>query len=425
MRTLRPAAALLPAFLSGLDPPLRQALNLLVELVSEHGAVLYLVGGSVRDLLVRARSVDVDLVMEIDAVSVAQDFAYRTGTTAALHPAFRTATVLVAGHPIDLVTARSESYDHPAALPRVRPADLQADLARRDFTINAMALALSGPVPGQLVDPFDGRVDLTNGVLRTLHERSFEDDPTRAWRAGRYFARLKLRLDPRTERDMRRDGQFLDAVSPARLHHELVRVLHERRAERALRTLDGLGVLRSTFPPLRCGPAEASALRRLQRINLDQSRVAAVAVLGARWTEREARAAVVRLDLDRHERQSLLAMPPLRASAASLVRSDARPSQVVAVLDRIPQMALTAYAARFPRSRGGLLVQRYLGEWRNVRPLVGVPRIAALGIPAGPDLGRVLRALRAARLDGETGSETDETKLVAQFVKAMQAEQSH
>src|SRR6187200_3214815 len=155
---------------------------------------VYLVGGAVRDLLLGRGSSDIDLVVVGDAGKLAA----RLGAETVEHERFATAKVELDGHEVDIATARTEAYPSPGALPVVEPADsIEADLGRRDFTINAMAVPLSGG--DGLIDPHGGRADLENGLLRVLHARSFEDDPTRAIRAARYAARLGLRLEDETE----------------------------------------------------------------------------------------------------------------------------------------------------------------------------------------------------------------------------------
>ena len=152
----------------------------------------YLVGGAVRDLLRGADAVDLDLAVEGDARSVARTLADRLGGTAREHERFGTATVRAPDLVFDLATTRTETYDEPGALPRVAAATLGEDLRRRDFTVNAMAVALAGDDLGHLYDPHGGAADLEAGLVRILHPGSFLDDPTRLLRAVRYETRLGL-----------------------------------------------------------------------------------------------------------------------------------------------------------------------------------------------------------------------------------------
>jgi tRNA nucleotidyltransferase (CCA-adding enzyme) len=199
------------------------------ELLAEAGRLgagrgwpVYLVGGVVRDLLLGRSTKDLDLVVVGNARSLARDLTRRHHATYREHRAFGTAAVVFDdGLFVDLATSRRDIYAHPAALPRIEPSDLHADLRRRDFTINCIALNLAPRRFGVLVDPLDGRADLRDRKLRVLHERSFIDDPTRALRAIRFAARLGFAVEPFTAGLIRlaaRDDLF-SALSSARLGH--------------------------------------------------------------------------------------------------------------------------------------------------------------------------------------------------------------
>ena len=168
---------------------------------------------------------------------------------------FGTAKLRVGGVSLDLVMARRESYAAPGALPTVEPGSLADDLARRDFSINSMAVSLSAESWGDLTDPFDGAGDLERRVVRVLHPASFRDDATRLFRAARYAGRLGFGLEPETERLAREGASFIDTISGDRVRHELERIFEEPRAADILRIADGLGLLRAIHPALR--PAES------------------------------------------------------------------------------------------------------------------------------------------------------------------------
>ena len=232
VRALPGLAALLPA-LDGLPPA-------------------YLVGGAVRDMLRGADSVDIDIAVEGDAPAVARALAERLGGEAKEHERFGTATLRAGGVTADLATTRRERYERPGALPDVEPAPLADDLGRRDFTINAMAVGLSGDDLGELHDPHGGREDLDAGTVRILHVRSFVDDPTRLLRALRYEARLGMRMDADTERRAREAaaGDALTTVSGPRIRDELMDLLHEVEAPSALERMRELGIDTGLHPAL-------------------------------------------------------------------------------------------------------------------------------------------------------------------------------
>ncbi|HEV8574638.1 MAG TPA: poly(A) polymerase, partial [Dehalococcoidia bacterium] len=199
---------LIDKFISKLTQPARDLLDRLLHLSVARDTPAYLVGGPLRDLLLDQPSLDLDIAVEGDAMTLARDLAasisseYKAGSArpealegtsgvtsseirVKTHPVFLTATVRIPGVHLDLITARSETYARPGALPTVRPAPIREDLLRRDFTVNALALRLTGPDAGEILDPTGGRADLDARIIRVLHEHSFQDDATRILRAFR------------------------------------------------------------------------------------------------------------------------------------------------------------------------------------------------------------------------------------------------
>ena len=151
---------------------------------TEGGLPIYLVGGPVRDALLGVPVKDLDFVLIGDAPELAEELASELGGAVTVHPRFGTATVEVQGDRVDMVTARKETYPHPGSLPVVSASGLEDDLARRDFSINAMALPLAGD-SAPVVDPHGGLQDQGVGLVRILHPQSFADDPTTMLRAVR------------------------------------------------------------------------------------------------------------------------------------------------------------------------------------------------------------------------------------------------
>ena len=216
---------------------LRPLLRAMGALADQLGVKAYAVGGCVRDWLLRRRGADSDLdvAVEGDGLAFAQAAARALDAAVTVHEQFGTATLAVPGHPerrIDVATCRKETYAKPAAYPRVTPGTLRDDLARRDFTINAMAVALNGARFGRLIDPFGGARDLGRRRLRVLHPRSFEDDPSRILRGVRFLARFGFDWDPDTERAARAAmaAGAIGWLNTGRLRKELDRISAEGKA---------------------------------------------------------------------------------------------------------------------------------------------------------------------------------------------------
>ena len=225
----------------------------LAESARREGLPLYAVGGCVRDWILGRRDVkDLDLVTEGDPSGVAESCARRLRGKAEAFGAFGTLRVKGEDWRVDFAAARQEDYPEPACLPKVKPASLERDLFRRDFTINAMAVRLTPEGAGALVDPYGGRRDLKARVLRVLHPASLRDDPTRAFRAARFLCRLGLRPAPGFKAMIHQSlyGCIAGRLSRHRIAQELLRILAEQEPRAPLRRLRSWGYLDLVYPDL-------------------------------------------------------------------------------------------------------------------------------------------------------------------------------
>ena len=220
------------------------------------GMRAYLVGGPVRDLALKAPSIDLDITVEGQGMRLAGLFAAKhTGAKIVRYPAFKTATVFLReGRVVDFATARKETYARPGALPSVIASVLRDDLFRRDFTINAMAVALNAAAWGKIKDPFNGRADLRSKKIRVLHDKSFMDDPTRVLRAARFAGRLRFTVAPGTLKLIKeavRAGA-VEALKVQRYSKESDKILKEDDPAPALEYLNAWGIIKAD-PSLRSG----------------------------------------------------------------------------------------------------------------------------------------------------------------------------
>lgn len=242
--------------LQSLSPPQFKLLRQIRKSAQKFRRPAYLVGGCVRDLLLGKKSLDWDVATEGDPRLLVEDCARRWRRPFHQHAAFGTYTLTLRTLRMDFATSRKETYPHPAALPRVWPASIALDLFRRDFSINSMALKLWPEPFGELLDPYGGRRDLQATVLRVLHPGSFADDPTRIFRAARFAARFRLRLDSETKEWMQQAlrERLPDHLSEERLSHELWKLLEEKEPLPALTLLKKWGALTFFHPHLRLAP---------------------------------------------------------------------------------------------------------------------------------------------------------------------------
>jgi tRNA nucleotidyltransferase (CCA-adding enzyme) len=392
------------------------ALAAVIKTAEAQGRTLYLVGGCVRDLALGRDLVDVDLVAEREVESLAATAAAAVGGRSVAHDEFGTVTLEVNEARVDLAMARAESYVRPGALPRVRPAAIEQDLARRDFTINAIALGLCGPERGRLLDPFGGWEDLRRGLVRILHDHSFIDDATRILRAVRYAARLGFRLEKETKLALRRDVSYLDTISGARLRQELLRLLAEERPETTLLLCQRLGVLEAVHPALRFDRRLAVAFRAARRWGAPLGPELRLALLGTPLSPDEAGGVARRLVLSARERRALEGAAGLGVIMNELARPRLRPSRAVELLGPYPEPNLWAWSLVAPSPTVRRRLRRYLEVWRYVQSTLDGRALDRLGVPHGPLVGEAMRMLRAARLDGHVRSRKGEVAVVRRLL---------
>lgn len=344
------------------------------------GGSTYLVGGTVRDLLLGRDPTDLDFAVDGPLEPILE----RLGGDAIQHPQFETASVsLPDGVVIDLARTRSESYPKPGALPEVRLAPIEVDLGRRDFTINAMAVPLSHP--DQLIDPHHGRPDLAKGLLRALHANSFRDDPTRALRASRYAARLGLEMEEGTESQLG-DLDFR-SVSEQRLGSEIILSAREECACGSLtKAVEwDLVALPADHPGLLADICEVLDSpewgRYLSSVGLEGSRVLAEAVAIEPTREFALLAGA----------EHLFRSQPATGSEVASLAAGFSPSEVV-----------------IARALGAAWLDGWCEDLRSVTLEIGGDDLIAAGVPAGPLVGVGLAAAMSAKLNGEVNSRGDE-----------------
>ncbi len=405
-------SAPLSALQARLSAPNQTLLDTVTRLAESREIALYLVGGAVRDLLLEREQVDLDIAVEGDAIELAQALAQAADGRVVIHPSFGTASVKGTLFTIDLAQTRAEEYPHPGSLPVVRPAPLEDDLARRDFTVNAMALRLTRPAAGKLIDPFGGTKDIEQRAIRVLHDRSFQDDATRMLRAARYEARLSFEMEPGTARLLERDRGYLDTISGARLRRELLLMLYEDRPHLLLARCRELGLLRALHPTLELDEQSEQAILRAQDKRPVPWDEVCLCLLSWASSDEEADSLTERLSLSRRHQRALHDAVKLRSLLPALEKPDIPASAVVEMLEPLSIAAIWALSLRAEKALLGERADRFLREWRHVRPFLSGRALKRFGLPEGPAMGTLLRRLRAARLDGQTQRREDEIALV-------------
>jgi tRNA nucleotidyltransferase (CCA-adding enzyme) len=385
----------------------------------------YLVGGAVRDLLLREPGFDVDLAVEGDGIAFATELAARLKGHVRPHRKFGTAVVVAGDGPdrlrVDVASTRAESYEYPGALPKVEHAGIRSDLARRDFTINAMAVSLKPETFGDLFDYFGGREDLEAGRITVLHNLSFIEDPTRILRAIRYENRYGLRMDEHTL-NLARACSAMDLVgdlSSARLRDELISLLDEEKVDFSLRRAEELGVwpaihgrLRGTRGLVR----RADALRAAHDLDRETPRWRLRLV----WLLR---------DLDPEEIAAWAARMRIRGQDAGVLERAlvvgrrlldriARGPSEAELYDLAAGEPLEAVLAAMTLDDSGIATSRlarFLDVTRHVRLAIGGQDLLALGFSTGPRMGEVLRSVLHLKLNGVVAGRDEELTAAARM----------
>jgi len=407
----------------------------------EMGFVPYFVGGLVRDLLLGSPIVDVDMVIEGDAIALARRLTADLGGRVRAHKRFGTAKWLLSHRvwqqvadpvprdklppSVDFVTARTEFYTYPTALPEVERSSIKQDLHRRDFTINTLAIRLDPDHWGQLLDFYGGEADLRDGIIRVLHSLSFADDPTRMLRAARLESRLGFHLDPRSEELIADAFPLLKRVSGDRIRHELEQIFREVEPEQALCRLDELGVLAHIHPDLHCDEWLRKKYRTL-REHLDTGRWTLdagdplflyLALLVYRLDDEKLEELITRLKVMRDDAKDLRLLSSLRDTLPQLGKAR-RPSAAYRLLQLYPARVLATAWVATDRKRLRQRLLRYQVEWRLVETELTGGDLKAMGLEPGPLFGRLLGTLHDARLDGKVSTREEEEALLQKLLAA-------
>ena len=422
-------------------------LRKVIEVANLKNMPIYTVGGFVRDLLLDLPSHDFDIVIEGDAVRIAQELSAQFGGRVVSHRRFGTAKWQIKeirpalakalnipdsrGEDLpeflDLISARTEFYDHPTALPTVERSNIKLDLHRRDFTINTLALRLDHHHYGELYDHWGGLNDLHNKKIRVLHSLSFVDDPTRLLRAVRFEQRFQFQIEARTLQLMDEARPMLRQVSGDRLRHEFDLVFKETDPCQIMARMMELDLLTPIHPQLNWSLVQESSMQSIRSAPLEPG-----------WNLPD-HVGNIPLELALHWSIWLAGLPvkPVKeissrfkfpAPLAAIVRSTAellptmsllpgmKPSGVTAQLETFPEVSLySAYMQSNDQDIRELLIT-YIQRWKNIQPITNGDDLRKAGLLPGPAYKNILTALRSAYLDGKITSQAEEKSLLTEIL---------
>ena len=396
---------------------------------------IFIVGGFVRDLLLGHPGVDFDIVVEGDAIALGRALGRKYGGRVTSHTRFGTAKWYIRGATfgkesitgsqaklpefLDLISARTEFYEHPTALPTVERGSIKLDLHRRDFTINTLALRLDGHHYGELHDYWGGLADLERGYVRVLHSLSFVDDPTRMLRAVRYEQRYGFEIEARTRQLMDEAQSLLERLSPERVRHELDLILDEPKWFEMLTRLADLGLLKAIHPELPAPisdfskPTDAELASYHTHSLIPLKRTLAWLLWLSPLEPVTIKVLARRLRFPAALTKLLLAASSLRVDLPHLKNS--KPSGWVDRLEDVPEFAIYTLSLSAKGATKRALMD-YLETWQHVKPKTTGHDLKKLGLSPGPKYKSLLRQLRAAWLDGEIKSGKEEIELLEQLL---------
>ena len=418
-------------------------LNALAAEADKVNLPIFVVGGFVRDLLLDRPSLDYDVVVEGDAIFFANRLKDRFGGRVLSHHRFGTAKWIIRGitdelvrelsvpealngtrlpGSLDLITARTEFYEQPAALPTVESSSIKMDLHRRDFTINTLALRLDGEHYGKIHDFWGGLSDLHEGQIRVLHALSFVDDATRLLRAVRFEQRFGFQIEPRTLALMEESLPLLNKLTGARIRHEIILILAEPKAPEMLARLWELGILHAIHPALPWDETIQDQLHQLDSDeidpiwklperygNLSRKQTLSYLVWLGQLPRTTLQSIVSRLRCKSEMKKLLLETSTVVHNLPDLV--DSPPSVVVRELEKASQTALYAAYLITPDEHLRALLHQYVADWAEVEPTITGDDLRSTSLRPSPAYGRILSTLRNAWLDGEVKSPEEEQAL--------------
>ena len=426
-------------------PPARLALlKAIAEIAQKQRTALYIVGGFVRDLLLERPSLDFDLVVEGDGIALAQAVSAKLGGRITMHKRFGTAKWFISDQlpsssdtpvapdnlpdTLDFISARTEFYTHPTALPTVERSSIKLDLHRRDFTLNTLAMRLDGNHYSELHDYWGGLSDLQKRSIRALHSLSFVDDPTRMLRAVRYEQRYDFQIGERTLQLLLEARSLLDRVSGDRIRHELDNIIDEDNASQMLARLNQLGLLEAIHKDLIWDDRIAAQISELEPHIPEKYWGLALELQGARL--KRALAYILWLiPLPIYRVQGVIKRLKLPRSLAETIRAacfiwhelpelaNEKPSVITTKLAKTPALAIFGMHQATDDPQARKILAAYAKKWKSITPQTTGYDLRDLGLAPGPTYKKILNDLRNAWLDGEVTTLKGEQRLLKKLIK--------
>lgn len=380
---------------------------------------VYLVGGCVRDMLRGEENLDIDVVVEGDGIVFAKKFAAVIDAKLTVHKRFGTAHLMKNDMNMDIATSRTEYYEHPAALPRVETSSIKKDLYRRDFTINTLAVKLNKKDFGHLIDFFGGQRDIKDRIIRVLHNLSFVEDPTRAFRAARFSERFDFRISKHTESLIKLAVRMniFEKLSGRRMMDELEQIFDEAEPVKTIKKLSDLGLLKAVHSELHYNRELGVLLRSVNHAitwfelsfpeeKIDKKNIYLMA-LAYRLQKNERQALITRLEIQQRTGADILKLIGLANEAVRFLR----PSNILRsyrLLSVRPVESVLFAMAVSEHKEFKKTATKYLLELRYIKPAIKGDDLKRLGINPGPLYSEIFSRVTDEKIMGHLISKDEE-----------------
>ncbi len=404
-------------------------LDSIAKIASIENVSVYVVGGFVRDLLLNIENLDLDLVVEGDGISFSKILSEKFNGSTKSHQEFGTSklTLQDKSH-IDVATARTEYYSHSAALPAIEPSSIKLDLARRDFTVNSMAIKLEKQGVFSLIDIFGGEIDLKNGFIRILHDLSFIDDPCRVFRAIRFEQRFNFRIEDAT-RDLMLsaiENKSIDQLSGQRVINEIKLILNEYYPQKCVDRMRELCLLQTFAPEISSYDFNWSVIEKIDSVLNWLETILSIPEHPPKWRVYFLGLFISMKGVVFEKSVKRLHLPIKISNWIRLDRKffdeakchleeekELKPSQVYDIFSKLSSEAVVLLLAACSSERVSSYAELYFDKYCKLAKIkLTGDDLMKMGMQPGPTFNSIFKALRDARVNGQVASRDEEVIFV-------------
>ncbi|MFA6357651.1 MAG: hypothetical protein WCY09_03160 [Candidatus Omnitrophota bacterium] len=419
-------------YLKKIPAELKELIKVIVQVSAQTNMPAYLVGGFLRDLILQVKNFDLDVAVEGDGIIFAQVLAKELEGELKTHERFGTATLTLSeALKVDIATARKEKYPNCGCLPVVSAGSLNDDLARRDFSVNALAASITGDNGWKLIDLFGGRDDLSSGKIRILHDLSFNDDPTRILRAIRFEQRFNFKIEPKTMVLLKGavKAGLLNKVTPHRLRDELILMLKEQDPLKQIKRLNNLCGLSFISKKIKVGKSTYNLFKSLAREiswfnknfphhrKLDTWLIYFTALL-ERLTLKEIEEIAVKLGLRSGEEKRIVSYHQARFKLIkSLSKKSVLPASIFFMLEPLSYETIILLRAVSQNENLKKYVADFIEIYNGMRLCVSGNDLSGLGVLPGPRYKKIFAQALEAKLNGRVRNRKEELVLIRKLIK--------